>query len=75
MTAEPDAPAEPERTPVHVEPHFMAHRLTGRPWCICPCSECSGHVEGLEGMDCVCAGCTCGDVESAESLDGKGDFR
>ena len=49
----------------HVGPHFMAHPITDRPWCICPCDECTGHVEGLEGMDCVCEGCTCGEPEPA----------
>jgi hypothetical protein len=47
----------------HAEPHFIQHRLTEQPWCVCPCEECSGHVEGLEGMDCMCGGCSCGATE------------
>jgi hypothetical protein len=43
----------------HAEPHFMHHELAGNDWCICPCSECHGHVEGLEGMDCECVACGC----------------
>jgi hypothetical protein len=43
----------------HADPHFITHQLTGKPWCVCPCSGCTGHVEGLEGMDCQCGGCSC----------------
>lgn len=46
----------------HVHPHFITHPLTVRPWCVCPCGECQGHAVGREGDDCMCEGCTCGEV-------------
>jgi hypothetical protein len=43
----------------HASPHFMRHPITDDDWCQCPCDECCGHVEGLEGLDCLCGACGC----------------
>jgi len=55
----PDCP--PSAWPAgHVAfPHFARNPVAGSDWCQCPCVECSGHVEGLEGMDCMCPDCGC----------------
>jgi hypothetical protein len=50
----------------HAEPHFMRHPITDSDWCLCPCRECCGHVEGLEGLDCLCVACGCHKPEGLE---------
>lgn len=49
----------PDTGDAHASPHFMRHPITDDNWCECPCSECCGHVEGLEGLDCMCEPCGC----------------